>query len=254
MTTAYSGFGTKIKRGDGGVGAGTRASKTFGTSNQMLKIFAKTAGTAGNSLQAGVIVSGNSTAFSIVVTSTSVTINSATDSGGLATTTVLQAIAALYADSTFDTYFDATVGTGNGSGVLVAGALAALTGGLAGTEVFTEIAGVKNITGPQLSMETIDITNHGSTSAYREVLPSFKSGGEVNFDLLYNPADAQHEGLLSDFDDRTLRNFEMVLPDLGNMTYSFAAYVSGGEVNASIDDALMLPITLAVTGPVVRAT
>lgn len=249
---AYSAYGTLIKRGDGGVGAGTKASKTFGTSNQMLKIFAKTAGVAGNSLTASVVVAGLSTALSIVVTSSSVVINSATDGAGAATTTVLQAIATLYANSTFDTYFDATVGTGNGSGVLVAGAAAALTGGLDGTEIFTSIEGVKNISGPSLSMETIDVTNHTSGSSYRQIVPSFKSAGDVSFDVIYDPALEQHEGLLSDFENRIRRNFQIVLPDAGLMQYDFAAYVSGGEIQAPIDNAIMIAFKLSVDGPVTR--
>lgn len=252
MTTAYSAYGTLIQRGDGGVGAGTKASKTVGTTNQQIVIRAKNAGTYGNSLTAAIVVSGNSTAFSIVVTSTSVIINSATDGSAAATTTVLQAIAALYANSTFDANFDATVGVGNGSGVLVASASSVLSGGAAGTEIFTSLDGAKNITGPQFSTEEIDITNHTSGSSYRERLPSFKSGGEVSIDLLYNPSDTQHEGLFTDFENRTLRNFKMVLPDVGNCEYDFAAYVMGLEVQAPIDNALMLGVKLVITGPVTR--
>lgn len=249
---AYSAYGTVLKRGDGGASAATKASRTIGTSNQQIILKAKTAGAAGNSKTCSIVVSGNNTAFAIAVTASNVTITSATDGSGLATTTVLQAIAALYEDATFNANWDATKGAGNGSGVLVAATSANLTGGADSAEVFTTIDGAKNISGPNFSLETIDVTHHTSGSAYREVVPSFKSGGEVAFDLIYDPADAQHEGLLTDFESRVLRNFQMILPDAGNMTYGFAAYVSGAEVQAPIDNALMLAVKLGITGAITR--
>lgn len=249
---AYSAYGTLIQRGDGGASAATKASRTIGTSNQQIVLKAKTAGAAGNSKTCSIVVSGNNTAFSITVSSSNVTITSATDGSGVATTTVLAAIAALYANSTFNTYWDATTGSGTGAGVVVAASSANLTGGADSAEIFTTIEGAKNITGPGFQLETIDVTNHTSPSSYREVVPSFKSGGEVSFDLVYDPALAQHEGLLTDFEDRALRNFRMILPDAGNMQYDFAAYVAGAEVQAPIDNALMLAVKLSVTGAVTR--
>jgi len=250
--TAYSAYGTLIKRGDGGVGAAVQASRTIGTSNQQIILKAKDAGAAGNSKTCSIAVSGNNTAFAISVTAGNVSITSATDGSAAATTTVLNAIYNLYQNATFVANWQATTGAGNGSGVLVAGSSAALSGGSDGAEVFNTIDGAKNISGPNFSMETIDVTHHTSPSNYREVVPSFKSGGEVSFDLIYDPAQTTHEGLLTDFESRILRNFRIVLPDAGNMQYDFAAYVAGAEVQAPIDNALMLAVKLAVTGAVVR--
>lgn len=145
---AYSAYGTLIQRGDGGASAATKASRTIGTSNQQIVLKAKTAGAAGNSKTCSIVVSGNNTAFSITVSSSNVTITSATDGSGVATTTVLAAIAALYANSTFNTYWDATTGSGTGAGVVVAASSANLTGGADSAEIFTTIEGAKNITGP----------------------------------------------------------------------------------------------------------
>lgn len=122
----------------------------------------------------------------------------------------------------------------------------------ASPEVFTTIDGVKSLSGPTLSLETIDVTHHTSADGYREKLASFKDSGEVSFDLLYDPADTGHEGLLDDYDNRTLRNFTMVFPDAGGMTYAFSAFVSGAEVGAPIDDALTLSVKLTISGPVTR--
>lgn len=249
---AYSAYGTVLKRGDGGATSATQASRTISTSNQQIILKAKTAGAAGNAKTCSILVSGNNTAFSITVSASNVVITSATDGSAVATTTVLQAISALTENATFLANWEVTKGAGNGSGVLVAAASAALTGGTDSAEVFAIIDGAKNITGPGFQLETIDVTHHTSGSAYRQIVPSFKSGGEVAFDLIYDPALTEHEALVTDFENRVLRNFQMVLPDVGNMTYGFAAYVSGAEVQAPIDNALMLSMKLGITGPVTR--
>lgn len=248
MTTAYSAYGTLLKRGDGGVGAGAKAAVEWGTTTGKIRIKAKAAGTAGNGSNITVVVSGASF-ITTSITSTAVSITAPT------TATVAMVVAYLYSNSVFDTYFDANYGDsspGDGTGVITARTVTATSGGTNGTEIFSEIVGARNISGPSFQTEEIDITNHSSTSAYRERLPSFKSGGEVTADLLYNPADIVHEGLFLDFENRALRNFTMALTDIGTMTYGFAAYVMGMEVQAPIDNALTVAVKLVVTGAVTR--
>lgn len=251
---SYAAYGTVLKRGDGGVGAGAKATRTVGTGNSALRITAKEYGTDGNAISFSVVVSGNNTPLTIGVVGNAITINAATGAGGAATSTVNDIVAALYATPAAVALVDSDNTAGDGTGVIAAASSAALSGGSLGAEVFTTVDGVKSLTGPSFSMETIDATHHTSASNYREVLPSFLTGGEVSFDLLYDPGDSQHEGILTDFESRVLRNFQLVYPDAGNMTHSFAAYISGAEVTAPIDDALMLSVTLAITGPVTRAT
>lgn len=248
MSIAIPGIGTLLKRGDGGVGAGTKASKTIGTSNQQLKVLAKSAGTYGNSKSFGILVSGNNTAFSISVSSTSVVVTSATDGSAAATTTVLQAIAALYANSTFDQYFDATVGTGNGSGVLVAGATAALSGGAEGAEIFTLVPGVIDLGGPNRSRELIDVTSHDSPNLYREFIVGLKDGGAISGELNYKPSDAQHLGMNSDYENDVLRNWTVTFRD--NTVVACAAYVESFEITSAIDQQLKASFSLKITGAV----
>lgn len=248
MSIAIPGIGTLLKRGDGGVGAGAKASKTIGTVNQQLKVLAKTAGTAGNSKTFGIVVSGNNTAFSIVVTPTSVLINSATDGSAAATTTVLQAIAALYANADFDANFDATVGTGNGSGVLVAGASGVLSGGTAGTELFTTVPGVIDLGGPNRSRELIDVTSHDSPNLYREFIVGLKDGGSISGELNYKPSEVQHLGINTDFENDVLRNWTVTFRD--GTVVSFAAYVESFEITSAIDQQLKASFSFKITGAV----
>lgn len=118
-----------------------------------------------------------------------------------------------------------------------------------GTEVFTAIAEVKSISGPSLSLETIDATHMSSPSGHREVLPSFKNAGEVSFDVNFLPGVGTQASLFTDWTNRTLRNFQLAFPDENDTVWSFAAYVTGLSISAPMDDVLGASVTLTISGP-----
>lgn len=122
----------------------------------------------------------------------------------------------------------------------------------ASPEVFTTIDGVTNLSGPTQSREYIDTTHHTSAGGFREKKPSFKDPGQISFDLLWDPADVQHEGLLDDFEGDVLRNFKIVYPDTGAAEWLFSSYVSSFEVSAGFDAALTAAVTLDLTGQITR--
>lgn len=117
-------------------------------------------------------------------------------------------------------------------------------------EVFTTIAEVRNISGPGLSLETIEATHMESPSGYREYLPSFKEPGEVSFDLNFLPSNTQHKGLKADMDARTKRNFKLVWPNTAGTTWSFSGYITSFQPTAGIDEVLTASCTIKVTGSV----
>lgn len=248
---ATSGYGTKIYRGDGGVGAATKATKTIGTSNQALTIKAKQAGSAGNSLQFGIVVGGVSTAFSIAFTpGVSVVITSATDGSSVATTTVDHAIEQLYATAGFSDTFDA-VTTGNGTGVLVAGAAGVLSGGAEGAEIFTTVAEISNLAGPKKNRSIIEVTHMESDGGYREYITSLVDAGEVTFDMNFTNVTSQ-QNLMGDFEDGTKSNYRIdFITKAGVKSIPFAALVTKFEHSFQLEKQLMASVTLKVTGPAV---
>lgn len=117
-------------------------------------------------------------------------------------------------------------------------------------ESFATVAEVKSISGPSLSMETIDATHMESPSGFREWLPSFKDGGEVTFDLNFLPATAAQTGLTTDFRNRTKRNWKIFWPNTGTTKWSFSGYVTGFTPSAAVGDILAASATIKVTGDV----
>jgi len=128
----------------------------------------------------------------------------------------------------------------------------------AGPEVFTTIAEVKDIDGPDISMDTEDITPHDAVGGWEEFIPTILRSGEVTFDLNFVPSNAQHGdtsgGLINLLKNRTKRNFKLVLPTSPTYTWAFAAYVTGFSNSMPVGGVLGASVTLKVTGVLALAT
>lgn len=113
-------------------------------------------------------------------------------------------------------------------------------------EVFTAIANVTSIKGPEIKRDTIDVTAHDSTDAWMEFVGGLKDAGEVSLDVNYDPA--KHDVLVADLDDDAPRNYKMVFPDSAGTTWSFAALLTEFSSEAPYDDKLAASLTLKVSG------
>lgn len=137
------------------------------------------------------------------------------------------------------------------SAVNAFGTLLKIGDGATGTEGFTTIAEVSNISGPNLSLETIEVTNHSSTAGWKERIGGLLDGGEVTFDLNFQPTATTHSysaGLVKDMVNRTKRNFKLVFPDGSSTTWQFAALVSKFSPKAPVNGQLSASVSLMISG------
>lgn len=119
------------------------------------------------------------------------------------------------------------------------------------TEAFTTIAEVTNISGPGLSMDTIDITYHGATGAWRQFIAGLKDAGEVTFSINFMPASTTHSytaGLLNDYNNRTQRNFRLQFTDAGPTQWILPCLITNFEPGEPIDNQVTADVTLKVVG------
>jgi hypothetical protein len=181
------------------------------------------------------------------VTTSAVTINSATNGGGSATSTVNQIIAALYADAVFLANWDARP-VSDGTGTIAAAGSASLSGGVAG-ETFSAVAEVKGLRGPALSGNVIDVTSFDSGSV-REFITTLRDGGTVSFACNYIPngSGTGHQLLIDDVESGTTGNFQFVFSDSITTEMSFSGVVTGAEITAELEQAVSLNVTIKVTG------
>ena len=118
-----------------------------------------------------------------------------------------------------------------------------------GSEVFTTIGEVRDISGPSLNVGTEEVTAHDG-SGWREFVPTLKEIGEITFEINFNAAATQgfSTGLYNDAANKTKRNFQIVLPTTSAKTGSFAAYVTAFELTEPVEGVLRASITLQGTG------
>jgi len=124
------------------------------------------------------------------------------------------------------------------------------------TEVFTTIANVTSISGPERSRETIDVTAHDSPDGWMEFIGGLKNGGEIQLEVNYDPAEDSHD-LDDDFNDSQPRNYQLViLPgDPDEHTWSLPGILTNLSDEFPYDDKMSRKVTVKVSGkPTLSAT
>lgn len=119
-------------------------------------------------------------------------------------------------------------------------------------ENFTTILNAKDLDGPGMKMDFEDVTTHSSAAAgvFKEWLPTLMDGGNVKFDILWDPNDVTHVGLQADQTTQVKRNFQVVFPTSPAKTAAFAAYIDDFSFKAPVKGVIMRQLSLKVTGPV----
>lgn len=117
------------------------------------------------------------------------------------------------------------------------------------TEVFTTIANVTNIGGPERTRETIDMTAHDSPDGYMEFVGGLKDGGTVSLDINYDPTESTHD-LDDDFEDVDPRNYQIVIlpgtPD--EHTWAFAGILTQLSDEFPYDDKMGRTMEVKISG------
>lgn len=119
-----------------------------------------------------------------------------------------------------------------------------------GSEVFTTVGEVKDITGPGLTADLVEVTNMDSPSFFKEWLAVLKDGGEVTFDINYVQTSTTQAQLVTDYGNRTRRNFQIVTTHASPKTIAFAAFITNLGHTFPVQDAVKRAVTLKITGAV----
>ena len=116
----------------------------------------------------------------------------------------------------------------------------------------TTIAAFRSFDGPDLSLDTDDVTTHDSPGAFEEVVATILRTGEVSGDIVYDPNAATQKnaasGLLADMIARTAQTYSLVYPSTPAVTWTFSAFVTGFKPAAPHDGALTAAVKMKITG------
>lgn len=116
-------------------------------------------------------------------------------------------------------------------------------------ESFTAIANCTNLNPPPIDREEYETTHHDG-SGWDEWIMGVKRGGQITLDVDWVPTEATHgytSGLLKDWDDGTKRNWQLVWPDVGATTWTFAAFVKTITPAAPAVGKLTATVTLRIS-------
>jgi len=118
-----------------------------------------------------------------------------------------------------------------------------------GTGVWRDIAGVKDISGPSMSADTIDVTSHSSPDNFREFRSSLKDPGEFSFDLIFDPEDKTGQGFLLElFDTQVLTTFRLIYRTKNSKTWQMNGLVTSFEPNNPVEGEIGASCTIKLTG------
>jgi predicted secreted protein len=115
------------------------------------------------------------------------------------------------------------------------------------------IAQVRDIKGPGMTSKPIDVSTRDSPGKFMEFIAGMRDGGEVTFDLVFDPDLASHSlsvagGLGSAFTLGTVDVYTITFSDVVPTVATFSALVIKYEPKAPYNDALTADVTLKVTG------
>jgi len=118
----------------------------------------------------------------------------------------------------------------------------------AGTK-WDEISEIKGIDGPSKSRSTIDTTVLNAVVGYKTFIGGLRDGGTVTLDMIFTREG--YDLMNADFEDDDLQNYEIILPDLAETSFEFAALVTEIGLSITVDDVIKAPVTLKVSGIIV---
>jgi hypothetical protein len=112
----------------------------------------------------------------------------------------------------------------------------------------TAVVAVRDIAGPGISTTVIDASTRDSRA--KAFLPGMYDGGEITFDIAYDPDTATHgaTGIVALQLAGTVSSWVVTFPDTTPATCTFSGFVTGFSVKAPMDDLLSADVTVKVSG------
>lgn len=123
---------------------------------------------------------------------------------------------------------------------------------------YINVAQVVDLSGPSVESDQIEVSHRDDR--FRRYVAGMRDGGEVTFDVIFDPDHASHDpvqsgSMYSMAADGSVGDFRIVFPGVAGATTTatFNAFVSNFEVTAPLEDGLGADLTLKITGEPVWA-
>jgi hypothetical protein len=129
----------------------------------------------------------------------------------------------------------------------------------AGGTSYVTIGQVKDISGPSITRDTFEVTDRDVTGNYKEFWGGYSDGGELTFDINWDPLNEKTHGTaagtamltnLEETDMCAAKAAWRVQMDLcgGTATWTFDGILSGFEMSSPENDVLGSSVSVKVSG------
>ena len=120
----------------------------------------------------------------------------------------------------------------------------------ASPEVYTKVAEVLSISGPELSAEQVEVTSLDSTGGYKEFIPGLLDGGTVQIEFNYVDGNSNQETLRTRVSttSQTASNYRIQLPDSPLSYVTFAGIVESYSMNVESGSAITVSAGIKISG------
>ena len=124
--------------------------------------------------------------------------------------------------------------------------------------VWTVVAQIRDLDGPAIESDQIEVSHRGqggTIDRFRKYVAGLADGGEVSFDIVFDPDHASHDPVVTGslynlVETGEVNEFRITFPGAGTdiTTVNFDAFVSNFEIGSPLEDGLTADITLKITG------
>jgi len=127
----------------------------------------------------------------------------------------------------------------------------------AGGTSYTAIAKIRDMTGPSITRNDIEVVDRSQTTFYNEYIGGRVDPGAITFDITWDPildtthAQTSGTGIIGDFEQDmcTLAAFQWQLDGCGGTaTFTFDGYFNSFEVSSPMEDVLTASVGVKISG------
>lgn len=115
---------------------------------------------------------------------------------------------------------------------------------------YVTVAQLRDVNGPSMKKDRVDVTTKDSSSRWRDFLSTLRDGGEISFEIEYDPTATTHAALVDDFESDTTTQYQIAFGDGSSTSASFVGTVVAFEPQGPMEGALTANVTIAITGAV----
>jgi hypothetical protein len=123
---------------------------------------------------------------------------------------------------------------------------------------WVEVAQIVDLGGPAAEADQIEVSHRGSR--WRRYVAGMVDGGEVAFDVIFDPDHASHDPTVSGsmydlLETGEVESYRITFPGAGSdtTTATFDAFVSTFEVDSPMEDGIKANLALKITGEITWA-